>query len=54
MSAWVADRIITVDEDCQGYCIAYLWIVPAKVEGRWQLPRGEIHMQQSFQMIKEP
>jgi hypothetical protein len=51
MGAWVADRIITVEEDCQGYCVAYLWIVPAKVEGRWQLPRGEIHMQQSFQKV---
>jgi hypothetical protein len=51
MGTWVADRIITVEEDCQGYCIAYLWIVPARVEGRWQLPRGEIHMRQSFQMI---
>jgi hypothetical protein len=51
MGAWVADRIVTVEEDCQDYCIAYLWIVPAKVEGRWQLPRGEIHMQQSFQKV---
>ena len=51
MGAWVADRIITVEEDCQDYCVAYFWIVPAKVEGRWQLPRGEIQMQQSFQKV---
>jgi hypothetical protein len=28
-----------------------LWIVPAKVEGAWQLPQGELVLKQSFQMV---
>jgi hypothetical protein len=28
-----------------------LWIVPAKVEGTWKLPQGELALKQSFQMI---
>jgi len=30
---------------------AYLWIVPAKVEGTWQLPQGELTLKQLFQMV---
>lgn len=32
---------------------AYLWIVPAKVEGTWNIPRhGELRLKQEFQMVK--
>jgi SAM-dependent methyltransferase len=51
MGAWTADRIVTAEEDCPDYCVAYFWIVPAKVEGRWQLPQGEILFRQTFQKI---
>jgi SAM-dependent methyltransferase len=36
---------------CDFYCIAYLWIVPARVAGVWQLPQGELTLNQSFQII---
>jgi SAM-dependent methyltransferase len=36
---------------CEFYCTAYLWIVPARVAGVWQLPQGELTLDQSFQMI---
>ena len=40
------------EEGCDTvYCQAYLWIVPAKVEGTWKLPQGELELKQSFQMI---
>ena len=32
-------------------CTAHLWIVPAKAEGTWNLPQGELTIQQTFQMI---
>src|SRR6266568_3859915 len=32
----------TADLHCDSYCTAYLWIVPARVEGVWHLPRGEL------------
>lgn len=32
-------------------CIAYLWVVPAKVAGTWRLARGELRLAQRFQML---
>jgi hypothetical protein len=52
MGEWVADNSVSVDEDvCSRYCTAYLWIVPAKIEGTWKLPQGELIVEQNFQMI---
>ncbi|MBI4195599.1 MAG: class I SAM-dependent methyltransferase [Betaproteobacteria bacterium] len=53
MGEWKADRTETVtdQEGCTSYCTAYLWIVPAKTEGTWRLPQGELMLKQSFQMI---
>ena len=33
------------------WCTALLWIVPAKVEGTWQLPQGALTLTQKFQMV---
>jgi len=33
------------------WCTALLWIVPAKIEGSWQLPQGELALEQQFQMV---
>jgi Methyltransferase domain len=51
MGEWTADETATVNEDCQSYCTALLWIVPAKVAGTWQLPEGTLNLKQTFQMI---
>jgi SAM-dependent methyltransferase len=54
MGDWTADEtvVVTKGEGCDGYyCQAYLWIVPAKVEGRWKLPQGELLLKQTYQMI---
>ena len=51
MGAWSADQIVTAEDDCISYCVAYFWIVPAKVEGTWQLEQGELTLIQTFQMI---
>jgi precorrin-6B methylase 2 len=51
MGEWNADETATVNEDCQSYCTALLWIVPAKVAGTWQLPQGTLNLKQTFQMI---
>jgi hypothetical protein len=50
MSDWIADRVETID-NCDSWCTAYLWIVPAKVGGRWQTTEGELTLRQDFQMI---
>ena len=53
MAEWTADETATASEaeGCRSYCTAYLWIVPAKAEGTWQMPQGELTLKQSFQMI---
>ncbi len=51
MGEWTADDTATVNSGCTSWCTAYLWIVPAKVEGTWRLPQGELTLKQEFQMI---
>ncbi|MEX0802259.1 MAG: class I SAM-dependent methyltransferase [Candidatus Binatia bacterium] len=51
MGEWEADETTNVKNGCASYCRAYLWIVPAKVAGTWQLPQGELALKQTFQMI---
>ena len=53
MGEWNADETATMtnQEDCGNYNTAYLWIVPANVEGTWILPQGELTFKQDFQMI---
>jgi SAM-dependent methyltransferase len=51
MGEWTDDETANVKEGCVSYCTAHLWIVPAKVEGTWQLPQGELTLKQSFQML---
>jgi precorrin-6B methylase 2 len=51
MEDWVADETATVTEGCQTWCTALLWIVPAKVEGRWQTAGGELTFVQAFQQV---
>ena len=53
MGEWQHDRSVnaTEGEGCQSYCTAYLWIVPANVDGTWKLPEAELTIKQSFQMI---
>jgi hypothetical protein len=54
MGDWAADQTVDVtkEEGCDNYfCKAFFWIVPAKVEGRWKLPQGELVLAQTYQMI---
>ncbi len=47
MGEWEPDQ--TVELGCDSYCTAYLWIVPARVEGSWQTAQGELTLKQEFQ-----
>ena len=49
MEDWEADETANVTEDCTSWCTAMLWIVPAKVEGTWTTPQGELTLTQKFQ-----
>jgi hypothetical protein len=49
MGDWAADETATVTNNCPNYCTALLWIVPAKVDGSWKLPQGELKLTQTYQ-----
>jgi hypothetical protein len=51
MGDWQADDYAEVANDCTSYCRAFLWIVPAAAAGTWQLPQGQLTLQQSYQMV---
>lgn len=53
MGEWAADEAVSAgsEEGCATYCTAYLWIVPAQVDGTWRLPQGELALKQTFQTI---
>jgi methyltransferase family protein len=49
MGEWEPDQ--TVELGCDTYCTAYLWIVPARVEGAWKSGSGELMLKQDFQKL---
>ena len=51
MGDWSTDDTVNVKDGCASYCTALLWIVPAKVEGTWQLSDGELALKQTYQMV---
>jgi methyltransferase family protein len=50
MEDWQPDETGTTP-NCNQWCKAMLWIVPAKVGGTWRLPQGDLTLTQSFQMV---
>jgi hypothetical protein len=51
MDNWTADETTSVQGDCTSWCTAYLWIVPAKAGGTWQLGSNTLTLNQEFQML---
>ena len=53
MDPWTPDKTETLPpgECTEPWCKVLLWIVPAKVEGTWQLPQGRLTLKQEYQMI---
>src|SRR5690606_5256959 len=51
MGDWQPDDTTTVTDNCTNWCTALLWIVPAKVEGAWQLGDQTLQLTQQFQML---
>ena len=48
---WKPDLTERAEGDCGAWCTAHLYIVPAKVEGTWKLPAGELTLQQKYQTL---
>jgi precorrin-6B methylase 2 len=51
MEDWEADQTETLTGDCTSWCTALLWIVPAKAEGTWTTPQGDLKLTQTFQKL---
>ena len=52
MQEWQHDEMARTDDENTSWNTAYLWIVPAKVEGRWRLQgENQLVFLQEFQML---
>jgi SAM-dependent methyltransferase len=51
VSGWEPDETGRVDGDCGSWCSWLLYIVPARAGGRWRLQKGELELEQKFQML---
>jgi SAM-dependent methyltransferase len=46
---WNPDQSFTTSDHCEKFCSGRLWVVPAKVDGVWKLPQGELVIKQNYQ-----
>ena len=51
MGEWTPDQEVSAAGQCESYCRAMLWIIPAKVAGTWKMPGGDLTLTQNFQML---
>jgi Methyltransferase domain len=51
MEEWIPDETTDTGDEETNWNTAYMWIVPAKVEGTWRLSQGELILKQEFQMV---
>jgi SAM-dependent methyltransferase len=51
MTGWAPDERVQIEGDCETWCTALLWIIPAKAEGTWRVGKGELTLKQEFQML---
>lgn len=51
MGDWEPDASEQAPTGCSNWCWLYLWIVPARVDGTWRSPQGELVLKQQYQRI---
>ena len=51
MGDWEPDAFEAAPSGCAHWCWLYLWIVPARVEGTWRSPQGELVLRQHHQDV---
>jgi SAM-dependent methyltransferase len=51
MEDWEPDETQTLTGECSSWCTALLWIIPAKVDGIWNLGQNQLMLNQRFQML---
>jgi SAM-dependent methyltransferase len=48
---WMPDGTANAGGDCRTWCVALMWIVPAKVGGVWKLGKDTLTLTQVFQEV---
>ena len=51
VSGWEPDESGRAEGDCGSWCNWLLYIVPAQAAGRWRLQKGELELEQKYQML---
>ncbi len=46
---WNADETSVIPENCERWCTARLWVVPAKVTGTWKMADEHMTLKQTYQ-----
>ncbi|MGB8491505.1 MAG: class I SAM-dependent methyltransferase [Bacteroidales bacterium] len=52
MGDWEEDYKVSTDESWSSWNTAYMWIIPARVEGKWKTGNGELTLTQQYQFFK--
>ena len=54
IDGWEPDMRVTLpaSSECESWCEALLWIVPAKIAGTWAMPGGTLTLTQEYQMVQ--
>src|SRR6186997_3536242 len=54
IDGWEPDFRETLPQasECENWCEALLWIVPAKVAGTWAMPNGSLTLTQQYQAVQ--
>jgi precorrin-6B methylase 2 len=50
IDGWMEEQQLNL-QGCTTWCVAYLYLVPAKLEGVWKLPTGELRLAQQYQTL---
>ncbi|MGK6314358.1 class I SAM-dependent methyltransferase [Neorhizobium sp. DT-125] len=51
MGDWEPDDRVEAGGDCESYCRAFKWVIPAKVAGEWRFGEGQLTLTQTYQML---
>jgi len=52
MGEWEADQEVTTEENWNSWNTAYLWIIPAKVGGKWKIGNVDLDLTQEYQFVR--
>ena len=54
IEGWEPDARVTLPpaSECESWCEALLWIVPAKIAGTWTMPNGSMTLTQDYQAVQ--